>query len=201
MGEIKKQIGRLTRDARSKSRARRAAEEWFEESVKALNEKSVASTPQRFRPGKIYVFRYEQPKHADSLEWWDMNPVVLALDPVDDNDLGINLNLLPVGLKEDMLDFIYEKLKNNINRQAQGSKSNDAIRQGSIGLSYEGAKRFLQQYGFDFAIRQYIPSRKSNQAVVAYEEWPRIALCDLIELNGATVGQIRYRFRRNLNKR
>ena len=55
-------------------------------------------------------------------------------------------------------------------------------------------KSYLKNYGFDFAIRQYIPARKNNQAVVSYNRWPEIALCDFIELNGANVAQIRRLF-------
>jgi hypothetical protein len=162
-----------------------------------MNEKSVVKTGQRFRPGKIYVFEYKTPKGIDRLEWWDQNPVVLSLDPYNGNDVGINLNLLPISVKEDLLDFVYNRMQGQIKNQIKGSKSGDAIRQGQIGLSYGGAKSFLNRYGFDFAIRQYIPNLKRNQAAVAYENWADIALCDFIDLNGSTVGKIRYQFRKH----
>ena len=72
--------------------------------------------------------------------------------------------------------------------------------QAPLSLSYAGAKQFLQRYGFDFAIRQYKASRKSQQRVVAYEHWARIALCDFIELNNSTIGQIRALFAKHLRK-
>lgn len=201
MGYVKRQIQKLSQEAKGKRLARKKAEEWFENSVKSMNEKAVIRTPQRFRSGKIYVFRYEHPKHEKTLPWWDMNPVVFALDPIDGNDLGINLNLLPTDIKEDMLDFIYDQLENRIKSETIGNKSNHATQQGSLTITYQGAKSFLDQYGLDFAIRQYIPSRKTQQSVVAYEEWPRIALCDFIELNGTTIGMIKSLFRKNLNKK
>lgn len=200
MAEIKKRIRKLSRLAGSKTQARRIAEEWYIRSVKSLNERSVIKTIRRMQPGKIYVFRYENPKYKDELEWWDLNPVVLALDPVDGNDLGINLNLLPIGVKEDLLDFIYDRLQNEISNKSIGFRNGDADRQGSLSMTYQGAKTFLSQYGFDFAIRQYIPSRKTQQAVIAYENWADIALCDFIELNGSSVGKIRYQFRQHLNR-
>jgi len=58
----------------------------------------------------------------------------------------------------------------------------------------------LGQFGFDFAIRQYIPSRKTKQAVVGYEHWSRIALIDFLQLEGMGVGKIRAMFRNHLNK-
>jgi hypothetical protein len=57
-------------------------------------------------------------------------------------------------------------------------------------------KTYLKRHGYDFAIRQYIPSRKTRQTVVSYTSWPEMALCDFINLNGATVQQVRALFNR-----
>jgi len=201
MGYIKKTIKQLSKDAGSKKLAMKQAENWFENSKKKINEKSVAKTTSRFLPGKIYVFRYNDPKYKDKLEWWDMNPVVLALDSNESNDLGINLNLLPVNVKEELLDFIYDRLQGSIKGQTMGSKAGNAAAQGYVSLTYAGAKSFLDRFGFDFAIRQYIPNRKSNQATVAYENWPEMALCDFIDINGASIGSIKWRFRNHLKNK
>ena len=198
MGQIKSDIRTLSRQAGGKVRARANAEEWFTSTSKSVREKAVSRSARRFEPGKIYVFRYENPVSAF---WWDSNPVVLALDPSDPgNDMGINLNMLPVPLKEDLLDFIYEQYQQFIKGQTRGSRENNARAQAPLSFSYAGAKNFLQRYGFDFAIRQYKASRKSQQQVVSYENWARIALCDFIELNNSTVGQIRAMFRNHLRK-
>lgn len=200
MGEIKRQIGRLTRAAGGKRLARKRAEEWYKTGINNRSQKSVAATGQRFRPGKIYVFKYKTPKGIDRLEWWDRNPVVLALDPYKGNDVGINLNLLPIGVKEELLDFIYDRLKGMIESKTLGASAGDAKLQGQLMFSYAGAKSFLKRYGFDFAIRQYIPNLKTQQAVIAYENWADVALCDFIDLNGTTVGKVKYQFRKRLER-
>lgn len=199
MGEIKRQIGILSRQAGGKKLARKKAHDWFNSGKKKRGETSVSSTGQRFRSGKIYVFEYKTPKGIDRLEWWDKNPVVLALDPYKGNDVGINMNLLPIKVKEELLDFVYDRMQGQIKSKTKGTPT-DALRQGQLSLSYEGARSFLKRFGFDFAIRQYIPNLKSNQAVVAYEKWADIALCDFIDLNGTTVGKIKYQFRKHLEK-
>jgi len=200
MGTIKKQIRKLSKDAGSKTIARKKAHAWYSMGRNKRKDKSVANTGQRFRPGKIYVFEYTTPKGIDRLEWWDMHPIVLSLDPYKGNDVGINLNLLPVSVKEDLLDLVYDRMQGQINTQTMGSRAGDAIKQGQIGFSYAGAKSFLTRYGYDFAIRQYIPNLKNNQATVAYENWANIALCDFIDLNGSTVRKIRYQFRKHLGR-
>lgn len=199
MGKLKKDIKKLIKDAGSKTRARRDAEKWFQSSSKNIREGAVMHYNRRFRTGMIHVFRYDNPKYKDTLPWWDRNPVVLALDPVENNDFGINLNLLPVSFKEDMLDLIYERMLGQIKSQSKG-KGGNAVVQGQLLLTYNSAKFFLDRFGLGFAVRQYIPQRKANQKIVNYENWGRIALCDFIELNGATIGQIKYQFRNQFRK-
>lgn len=199
MGKIKKDIKELSRDAGGKTKARAEAEKWFTESSRNIREGAVSRYGGRFRTGMIHVFRYDNPKNKATLPWWDRNPVVLALDPVYDNDFGINLNLLPVKFKEDMLDLIYDRLEGQIESKKSG-KNGIARIQGQIPLTYTGAKAFLERFSLGFAVRQYIPGLKSNQKIVNYENWARIALCDFIEINGASIGQIRYQFRNHLRK-
>lgn len=193
MGAVKKGIGKLSKEAGGKARASATAEAWFQDSKKSIRENAVQKTSRRFRPGQVYVFRYEDPKYA---EWWDKNPTVLALDPAAGNDCGINLNMLPPNIKEELLDVVYERFESYI----KGQEKKPAKNQAPLGLSYDGAKGFLAKFGFDFAIRQYIPSRKTQQVVVGYEHWPSIALCDFTQLEGKGVGAVRAMFRNHLNK-
>jgi len=194
MGYVKREIRRLVKEAGSKAQARRKAEDWYEESTRSrkLTEASMIRT--RFEPGKIYVFEYDP--ITENLPWFDQNPVVLAIERVDDNDLGINLNLLPVKFKEQLMDDLYDRLEGQINNASSGSKYNNATRQRPLRITYDGVKAYLKRFGYDFAIRQYKPNRKSKQAVVSYQSWPQIALCDFISLNGATVRGIRLLFSR-----
>jgi hypothetical protein len=195
MGKIKDDIKTLSKDAGSKSRAATAARQWYDKGAKSVRESAVAKTSDQFKTGMIYVFRYEKPKHIETLPWWDKNPVVLALDPTDNgNDLGINLNLLPPDIKEDLLDMVYERMRAMIKAQTKGPAADNAIIQRGVKLEYKGAKKFLKQYGFDFAIRQYIPQLKSNQKVVSYENWAKIALCDFLELEGITISELKAQF-------
>jgi hypothetical protein len=193
MGYVKSRIKELTKDAGSKTLARAEAESWFKETSRSRRMNEAIRTRDRFVPGKIYVFDYD-PK--TDLEWYDKNPVVLALERVGDNDLGVNLNLIPVDLKERLLDDLYTRFEGQIRNATTGSREFNANAQRPLRITYEGMKNYLNAYGYDFAIRQYIPSRKTRQSVVSYTRWPEMALCDFIDLNGATVQQVRAMFRR-----
>ena len=180
MGAVKAGIDKLIKEAGSRQAAKKKAEDWFDKGKRQTNEKGVQYTSKRFYPGKLYVFRYA-PITAQTLPWFDKNPVVLALDAAGSNDVGINLNLLPMKGKEDLLDKVYGQFSAEIARNSIGPLKNDAVRQGHLSFNWNDAKGSLKGPGFDFALRQYKPGGKANQAVVSYENWGRMALCDFAD--------------------
>ena len=58
MGKIKQDIKNLSKDAGSKTKARRSAEKWFGEASKSIRDNAVANHSKPFRTGMIHVFRY-----------------------------------------------------------------------------------------------------------------------------------------------
>ena len=149
MGYVKREIRKLVKLHGSKKKARDWCDDWYDKGRNNRKVNEVANVRQRFLPGKIYAFEYKDPITKD-LPWFDQHPVVLALDSKNKNDMGVNLNLLP-----------------------------------------DGVKAYLDRFGFGFAIRQYIVERKQFQATISYTAWPKIALANLIELNGASIRMVR----------
>ncbi len=199
---LKKQIEDLVKAAGSKKLARVESSAWFEEGLKSRKIKDVEYTPKPFAPGKIYVFDYRTPLGKDDLEWFDIKPTVLALYPIDKTtDCGINLNLLPVKIKEQVLDAFYNAYHNKIENLTAGVKKSNAILQNPLVFRYEEVKKFLDKFGFGFAIRRYKTNLKKNQAVVSYESWARIALCDFIRIYGSSTFAVRRMFTEyNINR-
>jgi len=193
MGYVKKRIDELSKEHGGKIKASNFSEKWFSEASKSRKIAEAQTTRKRFEPGKIYVFRYS-PKYEDELPWFDENPVVLAIEQAGSNDFGVNLNLLPVPVKEKLLDDLYDKM--NI----KSTKNNNPLKENPLRISFKGMKIYLEKYGCDFALRQYIPSRKINQTVVSYSKWPEIALCNFMELNGTNVMKIKIEFKDYLKK-
>lgn len=202
MGKVKQDIKNLSKEAGGKIKARKAAEKWFEDASKSIRDNTVSTWSKPFKIGMIHVFRYDKPLHMKTIEWWDRNPVVLALEPHESGtDVGINLNLLPVQVKEDLLDFIYDKMEGQIKSKSSGPRSDNALTQAEIKLIYKDIKIFLIQFGFDFAIRQYVPQLKKNQKVVSYENWAKIALCDFQDLKGIQINEVKRAFQEHLKTR
>jgi hypothetical protein len=189
MGYVKKRINELSKEHGGKIKASRFCENWFLSALKDRAIKEAQVTRDRFQPGKIYVFKYTKPKYIENLPWFDENPVVLAIEEVGDNDFGVNLNLLPIPVKEKLLDDLYIKLGKSMERTA--SEKSNPLTEKQLKISYKGMKSYLEKFGCEFALRQYIPEKKKNQAVVSYSKWPEIALCNFMELNGTNMMQIR----------
>jgi len=194
MGYIKKRIKELTKEHGGRTKAIRYSEKWFSEGIENRAIKEAAVTRKRFDTGKIYVFGYK-PKYENTLPWFDENPVVLAVEGIGSNDFGVNLNLLPSNVKEQLLDDLYTKMPMSAFKPGSNVITDKPLR-----ITYDGMKAYLKKHGCDFALRQYIPSRKTNQAVVGYTKWPEIVLCDFMELNGTNAQQIATQFRDYLKR-
>jgi len=200
MGYIKKRIAELSKEYGGKIRASVACMAWYNSGVKSKTQNEAKITRTRFQPGKIYVFKYD-PKYAKELPWFDANPVVLAIEQVNNNDLGINLNLLPVPYKERLLDELFTRMNIKFDKKKTDEVLKiDALKEKPLRITYEGIKAYLEKDGYDFAIRQYTPSRKRDQAVVSYSKWPEIALCDFMDFNKTNVLKVRLLFNDYLKK-
>jgi len=77
---------------------------------------------------------------------------------------------------------------------AKKAKPEDALHQKDLKRTYKDAYKFLNKFGFEFAIRQYSPKLKTKQSVVSYESWVKVAQLDLLKLNGSSVFAVRKQF-------
>lgn len=200
MGYIKQRIAELSKEYGGKVRASIACMNWYDAGIKSKTQNEAKITRTRFQPGKIYVFKYD-PKYKKELPWFDANPVVLAIEQVNNNDLGINLNLLPVPYKEKLLDELFTKMRIKVDKKETDEILKiDALKEKPLRITYDGIKAYLEKDGYEFALRQYIPSRKKDQAVVSYSKWPEIALCDFMDFNKTNVMKVRLMFKDYLKK-
>lgn len=209
MGYIKQRIAELSKEFGGKIKASIACMDWYEAGIRSKSVNEARLTRTRFQPGKIYVFKYD-PKYKKELPWFDENPVVLAIEQINNNDLGINLNLLPVPFKEKLLDELFTKMKIKVDKKetdiiseitgVEAPSNINALKEKPLRITYEGIKVYLEKYGYEFALRQYIPSRKKDQAVVSYSKWPEIALCDFMSFKKTNVMKVRLMFKDYLKK-
>lgn len=100
--------------------------EWFREQAQKLKDIRPERVVRRpgaiqnsvsflWRPGEMYLFRYE-PKNRDTLPYYDRYPLIMLLDTYrsgqDDGFLGINFHYLPPILRAALMEKMY-RFKNN----------------------------------------------------------------------------------------
>ena len=146
----------------------------------------VFSNENRMLPGKIHTFNYN-PKFKDKLDYYDRKPVVLCLgNLVRGNnilEMGINLNFIPQPYKSYLLDTIKKTYSGYFN-SFKDDKS--PLLQPNIKYNYKALKAILGKYGFNYALRTYIPSRKSDLFVVNYSKWDMVSLLSIEDFEGIT---------------
>lgn len=62
--------------------------------------------------GKMYMFFYD-PKHKDTLPFYDQFPLIFPIIMHDDGFTGINLHYLPVIFRAKLMDALYESINND----------------------------------------------------------------------------------------
>ena len=113
---------------------------WFQQQAtllarKRINEKQLFSQNRavsKVMPGKLYMFYYD-PKHKDTLPYYDAFPLVFPFRAMPDGFLGLNMHYLPyfhrVQLMTRLLDFANNKtLDENTRLRYSWSLLNGAAR-------------------------------------------------------------------------
>lgn len=156
------------KEHKSVANARKAANRWYKQYKKDSN----VVTLKNLYPGRIYNFKYIKPI-TKNLKWWDLNPLVFALKPISkDYDIGINLNLVPIGVRRKIIEFFHNK---NI------PPSN---------ITYNSVKLILKKYRCSFAVRKYYAQNKQSVIEFAKQDWHKVYLLELLNLKGIHTGML-----------
>ena len=147
------------------------AKEWFVKQI-AVN-KQYHIQRQYMEPGRLYIFRYMHPKYENILDFYDTQPLVLALPRYISNEgnvveQGINLHLLPQGARIDLLCAIFDLFRNEYAGEMYRAKQ-APIRS----MTWQRMKKLVHQYGGEFAFRAYVPELKTGTIQFPYETFPK----------------------------
>lgn len=157
--------------------------EWFLKKLKDDSATDVAQSKDPFfTPGKIYVFKYK-PLYAEKYAFWDEHPVVLSLGKMPaakgQMNVGLNLSWFPPKVRVYMMNKIKEMYHRDMEETIKKYPM-DATRQKAIPLDLYRVKLALDQMGFSWAIRNYLPSQiESPSVVMAYEHWHKMPKFDI----------------------
>jgi hypothetical protein len=97
-----------------------SAREWFRDKAKELGKVSetriLRSGTERLKNrgtiGKMYFFMYDA-KHKDTLPYYDKFPLIFPIERVQGGFYGINMHYLPLPLRAQLMDSLYDITNNN----------------------------------------------------------------------------------------
>ena len=98
------------------------AREWYRNQAQQVNRSSVRGEKliremgtdryeNRFRLGHMYMFAYD-PKHKDTLPYYDKFPLIFPINKAKGGFLGINMHYLPPQLRAQLMDSLYTVASN-----------------------------------------------------------------------------------------
>jgi hypothetical protein len=190
--DVKKRYDQYIRANGGKRKAEQQAKLWLKNVIsdKADNSINEISRYNLFIPGKMYIFDYDAKTYLDPLPYFDSKPTIISLG-INRNvkpliEVGLNLNYLPENIKEKVLDKIADFYSSSINENIKGRNSEDATRQPGLSIDYSKIKPIIDYYYLGFAIKNYIPGRKTNVRVISYENWYKALLIEQDGFIGAT---------------
>jgi hypothetical protein len=110
--------------------------------------------------GRMYMFFYD-PKHKDTLPYYDQFPLIFVLEKYKDGFLGMNLHYLPPVFRARLMDRLYA-----IERQ-------DNLRESKkLRLSYGLLNGVAKYKYFRPTVKRYLNSQvRSRFLWIPYEEW------------------------------
>ena len=102
---------------------------------KLIDPKNVRTQITYQNMGQMFMFFYN-PKHKDTLPYYDRFPLVFPIELYDDGFLGINLHYLPQKLRATLMDALYMTINNKKNDKTTKLRLSYEILRGSSRMRY-----------------------------------------------------------------
>lgn len=160
---------------------------WFRNRVKNLrtvNRKALmadepATFTSRISPGNMYHFYYD-PKHKETLPYYDRFPLIIAVGPAKGGFYGLNLHYLPPNLRAKLLDALMDL--------ASDKKFNDRTK---LKLSYKMLKDASRYRWFKPCFKHYLTKHvRSRFSRVPAPEWEIAVFLQTAQFEKATKGKV-----------
>lgn len=145
----------------------KAARDWYRESAKKVqvspsNMMRGDASRLKNRPaiGKLYAFFYD-PKHKETLPYYDRFPLIFPIQKTPDGFIGINLHYLPPRLRARLMDALYDLTINE--RYDESTK---------LEISYEILNSASKYRWFKPTIKRYLNKHvRSRFLLIESVEW------------------------------
>jgi hypothetical protein len=129
--------------------------------------------------GKMYMFVYD-PKHKDTLPYYDTFPLIFPIEFYGDSFLGINLHYLPPMLRAKLMDALYATINNK-----KYNKTTQLI------ISYQILKSASRFKHFEPCIKKYLMSHVGSAFIyISPDEWDFALMLPTERFNKASKQQV-----------
>jgi|TARA_B110000977_G_C11032189_1_gene475719 hypothetical protein len=147
--------------------------------IKELNSDSERRQDSKFAMGNMYLFAYD-PKHKDTLPYYDRFPLIFPINKAKGGFLGINMHYLPPILRAKLMDALYTVLNNkNFDETTKLTASYKIL---------NGATKFKE---FQPCIKHYLNAHvRSKPAYINPAEWDIALFLPMQKFVGATATQV-----------
>jgi hypothetical protein len=132
-----------------------------------------------FRIGSLYMFYYD-PKHKDTLPYYDRVPLIFPINRAQGGFLGINFHYLPFKMRAKLMDALYDTASND--RYDESTKLNISYRILSASSQYKEFRPAIKHYLFDHV--------RSKLLYVNPSEWDMALFLNIARFEGATQTQV-----------
>ncbi len=138
--------------------------------------------------GGMFMFFYD-PKHKDTLPYYDTFPLVIVVGPAEGGFYGLNLHYLPPMLRAKFLDALLDVTNNN--RYDETTK---------FQLSYNLLQRASKMKYFKPCFKHYLSKHvKSKFAEIEAPEWEIATFLPTAQFQKASKAQVYKDSRRKMN--
>lgn len=136
----------------------------------------------------MYLFAYD-PKHKDSLPYYDRFPLVFPFDRNSNGFTGINLHYLPIQLRAKLMDNLYELVSDD------NYDANTRLR-----LSYNILHSLSKVKYFKPCVKHYLNSQVDSRFIlIEPSEWQSALFLPLQQFKKARVSEVYKDSRKTIN--
>ena len=162
-----------------------AAREWLRSKVKSLNPtpQSLMRDRERLRDnsfiGRMYFYFYD-PKHKNTLPYYDRFPLVIPIERYSDGFLGLNLHYIHPKQRIILLDKLSDVATNN--------RFDDKTK---LRISYEYLAAASKAFEATPCIKRYLFSHINSRFLeISAEEWDIAVMLPVESFVGATTSKV-----------
>jgi hypothetical protein len=162
-----------------------AAREWLRSKVKSLNPtpQSLMRDRERLKDnsfiGRMYFYFYD-PKHKDTLPYYDRFPLVIPIERYSDGFLGLNLHYIHPKQRIILLDKLSDVATNN--------RFDDKTK---LRISYEYLAAASKAFEATPCIKRYLFSHIDSRFLeISAEEWDIAVMLPVESFVGATTSKV-----------